>query len=454
LAEQEDEPKSLEEEVQELLDQQVKPEAIAEKILQEDLNASVKDLSRLLGLDSMAIGRIKGRLSRLKKRKQQDSSATTLKPLEEAEGPGGPYKEEIDATSILRKILLSYPNMPTNVVEEVCSWAAFGPIHPTQLVYLLQSMKGISNMTANVLAQKYSLALQKAALEGKANIPPLGPGPGVSQTGGAQWGILPGLPGVPPPGGGYSPGGYPQAGQGQGQGQYNQPPLDMRTMIREEVERQKPRETADAMVEIEEPVRAPDGSVIVDDHERPIVRRIRAPASQAASLFGAREDPEARILDKMAKYKELFGEKGLDESKIRAIIRDELPHGQPSTEKPVTLEDVKTAASNAAAEATKAANEAHEKEKKEDERFRRLEDSITRANSSRTVEGYRDDGFRVLGQGMSEASNMLRDRKPVEVFVRDGLPYLFGGVPGKQVEPGAAGGLIERLEKRGWVAES
>jgi len=116
-------------------------------------------------------------------------------PEKEGEKPSAPlYKGEPDVNSILREILRTHPDVPKRVVDEIISWAHMSPggLHPTQVAYLLSSMKGVSSQTANIVAQKYSLALAKAQQEGKIQQVPMIPGlpPTSSQM------MFPAIPGL------------------------------------------------------------------------------------------------------------------------------------------------------------------------------------------------------------------------------------------------------------------
>jgi len=462
LSNVEEEPEiTLEEEIRILQEQGLPPEKIVERILEEDFSADINILANTLKLDKMVIGRIKGRLSRLRKRREEKEAATLPS---EAKAEGEPlYKGELDSTSILKDILRKHPDIPGKVVDEVCSWAEYGPIHPTQLVSLLQSFRGITATTAYIVAQKYNLALQKAQQEGRVQMPPLVGGP-MPATQPPPWGFPAGFQQQQPTGlaqqqppTSYAPQLAPQTPSYQPAWPYQQPPQqDIRGIIREELrgyeERGKPRE-AETYVDIEEPVRDSDGKVIIGPDDRPITKHMRVPASQAAQLVSPKEDVEMKILEKLKTYKELFGPKEeLTETKIRAIIREEAP--QPTApEKPITLEDVQKASSEAAQTAVTQVLEAHEKEDKEEARFRRLEETIRSTASAKSVEGYREDSYRIMGQGLSEVAGVVRERKPVEVIVREGGPLILGGAPGKEVEAGAGEGLIDRLKKRGWVVE-
>lgn len=129
--------------------------------------------------------------------------------------PTSPYKGEPDANSILRHILDTYPGLPADAVKEVMSWADLtgAPLHPAQVRDLLMKMQKVTNPTADIVAQKYALALQKAQMENKLTGPNPFISPGFSQgptTGGGPYPYTyqPGFTfGYPPqnPYGGYPP---------------------------------------------------------------------------------------------------------------------------------------------------------------------------------------------------------------------------------------------------------
>jgi len=461
----EEEPEiTLEEEIRILQQQGLPPEKIVERILEEDFDADINILADTLKLDKLAIGRIKGRISRLRKRRAEKEAIAP--PTEAKPGEEPLYKGELDTTVILRNILTHHPDIPEKVVNEVCSWAEYGPIHPTQLVSLLQSFRGITATTAYIVSQKYSLALQKAQAEGKLQVPPLigGPMPGTSQP---PWGFPTGFPqqqqqpptGLPQPSTAYVPPfSVPQPQAQTPSWGYPPPTLTeekVRSIIREERQAKETRES-EQYVEIEDPVRDNTGNVIVGDDGRAIVKKMRVPASQA-SQFVPREDVESRVLDKLEKYKKIFGSE-ITEEKIRAIIREERSsqsmEGAPS-EKPITLEDVKKVSTEASQAAVTQVLEAHEKEDKDEKRHQETLTAIRESGSAKTVEGYKEDSYRILGHGLSETAGVMRDRRPVEVIIREGGRIMFpsGGEPSKEVQAGAGEGLLKRLKDRGWVVE-
>lgn len=375
-------------------------------------------------------------------------------PPEEA--PGAPlYKGEPDATGILREILGKHPDIPKRAVDEVCSWAEYGPIHPQQLVSLLSSIRGIAGTTAYIVASKYSLALQKAQSEGRLQqfpvyppytpqtVTPLYGQPVLGQPGIGVHGILP-QPAQPGYGGFTAP--QPQPSPWY----YAQPPQDVRSIVREEVrilvEGLKPKE--EPIVEVEEPVRNQEGQVILGPDDKPIVKKMRVPVSQMGFIRG--EDSEERVLKRIQLYREVWGGGQVTEERIREIVKAEAP--KPPEKPEVTADDVKKAASEAAQGAVQAFVEAHEKVDVEERRHRELVDEIRASAGARTVEGYKDDSVRLLGQGVQELGNVIRERKPVEILVRAGETLLTGS-PGKEFTEGSQGGLAGRLKARGWVSE-
>jgi len=468
-AQEEEDGITLEEQIKILQEEKLPPEKIVEKILEEDMNANINTLAETLQMDKLAIGRIKGRLSRLKKRaaeKEKSSEAAKETP------PEGLYKTEPDTNVILEEILKTHPDVPEKVKDEVMDWAKRrGSLDPGFVAWLLASMRGVTTTTANIVSQKYALALQKAQQEGK--LPP-----GVfpmyqAMQQGQQIPMFYSLfqqPGQPQPSPAATMSGQPGSPSPINQSMYGygygpQAPLtvqDVQRIFREELrlsrDEQKPKEpVSEQFVDIYEPVQNEEGQVIVNDAGQPIMRHVRVPASQAGQ-FAPKEDIEGKILGRMKTYKDLFGSKEeLTLEKIRALIREET--GPPTTQAPppITPEDVERAASKAASTAVKEIKDEQEREKKEDERFRRLEDTIRSTSSAKTVEGYHDDSFRILGQGMKELADVTRDRKPVEIVIKEGGRILFPGAGGsseKVVESGAGEGLLQRLRNRGWVTET
>ena len=451
MSEQEKTEETLEEKFSRLREEGLTDKQIVRQVFEEDLKTSTKELVKITGMSKLDIGRIKGTVSRLAKGRARREK---LLPRE----PPSPYKGPVDATFILRSILAKHPDVPEKVVNEILSWADYGFIHPTQLAYLLQSMRGIQSTTANIVAQKYSLALQKASAEGKMQMPP--------PVGG---GMMPpqqyGFPISPiiQPQTGYPPMQYPQQfafGQrpqqpGYYPPQYPLPPQqqDVGKVVKDQIDEvmkhvdkkfdeMKPKE--EPYITVEEPVRDSEGLVILGPDKKAITRRITTPISQAGqTMMGG--DPELRMLQKMGRYKELFKE-DLTPEKVREIVREE--HPKTPTEPPITKKDIEESAAKAAETvlAQKAA------EDKDERRHREIISAIAEGGRAKAVEGYKSDSYRFLGQGLQEVAAVARDKEPIKIIIQGARDILSEGPPPKEVEAGAKEGIFGRVKKE-YVAE-
>lgn len=449
MSEQEKTEETLEEKFARLREEGLTDKKIVRQVFEEDLKTSTKELVKITGMSKLDIGRIKGTVSRLAKGRARREK---LLPRE----PPSPYKGPVDATYILRSILAKHPDVPEKVVNEILSWADYGFIHPTQLAYLLQSMRGIQSTTANIVAQKYSLALQKAQAEGKMQMPP--------PVGG---GMMPpqqyGFPISPiiQPQTGYPPMQYPQQfAFGQQRGyypppQYPIPPQqpdvskavkdstdEVKKYVDQKLNELKPKE--EQYITVEEPVRDSEGLVILGPDKKAITRRITTPISQAGqTMMGG--DPELRMLQKMGRYKELFKE-DLTPEKVREIVREE--HPKTPAEPPITKKDIEESAAKAAETvlAQKAADD------KEERRHREIISAISEGGS-KVVEGYKADSYRFLGQGLKEVAAVVKDKEPIKIIIQGARDILSEGPPPKEVEAGAKEGIFKRVKEE-YIAEA
>ncbi|MEM2273631.1 MAG: hypothetical protein QXX56_05400 [Candidatus Bathyarchaeia archaeon] len=373
------------------------------------------------------------------------------------------YKTEPDANSILNEILRRHPDIPDRVADEVMSWAEFGPIHPTQLVALLTSMKGISQQTAYIVAQKYALALQKAQSEGRLQLPPffsympqtpqpfplfqtptpMAQGPPTTSPQ-PQIQIQPPVTSIHPPSlqsqMPQTP--WPYLTQQPQQLQPQQLTEDrVKMILREELdrilrERLPQPEKREEYVDIEEPVKDPEGKIIVGPDDKPIVRRMRVPISHV-DRFMSREDVEEKVLRRIQLYKEIFGEERITEDKIRQIIREETSKPVAAVgEEKISKEDIVRLVSDTAENILKQYMQIHEREEKEEKRHEELkktiEDglkSLSSALSAKSVEGYQDDAIRLLAQGLAEIGSVIRERKPVEIILKEAPKLLMPAQP-------------------------
>lgn len=375
------------------------------------------------------------------------------------------YKTEGDANAILEDILERHPDITQRIRDEIMDWARLkGFLQPMEVQQIIQSFRGVSSATAQIIAAKYAFALQKAQLEGKLVIPY----PPVVQLQPSQpptYLLGPSItPPTPQPA--FQPSQQPLGHQIQispptqptfpwlQPPQTFQPPsqaypqyADVRSMIREELryleEKLKPKET-EAYVEVERPVRLPDGKIILGPDDKPIVEKMKVPVSQA-HLFMAKETSDINVLRE--ELKELRSElRNRDIEALRSEI-EELKRSRETPQPQVPPEELVD-------KAVKKVLEEKEKERKEEDRFARLERAIREAASAKAVEGYRTDSYRLFGQGLQELASVIKERKPVEVIVREGAPMLLGTAPPKEIEAGAEPeSILERLKKRGWVTE-
>jgi len=198
------------------------------EIFKRDINADVQEIQRITGLDSMAVGRLKGTVTRSRKAEKKKADKAGEK------GEGGAHREEdksilrgeVDANRILERIL-EHPDVPNKVREDILLLAEDTPggIHPQALIGIILGYKGITQNLANFLAMRYNMALTKAAQEGKIQSWPVNPSMmGMSQGSQYGWGGMGWQPGMgtagfggqgQPPWGGqpsYGSGGYNAGG--------------------------------------------------------------------------------------------------------------------------------------------------------------------------------------------------------------------------------------------------
>jgi len=172
------------------------------------------------------------------KAEQEGEQETTGVEQRQEEEDDSPYRDgEGEPNEILRHILTAFPGVSKGVVTEVMSWAElWGSIPPYYLPYLLGQMKGVSQGTANLITQKYTLATQKSEraqqmmgqVPGGGYMPPMGMGAPPGRMGFNQ----PTPMGAPSPmmGPSMGPYGFPRAPYGQGYG-YQQPRQQERGVI-------------------------------------------------------------------------------------------------------------------------------------------------------------------------------------------------------------------------------
>lgn len=361
------------------------------------------------------------------------------------------YKDEADANQILEDILSRHPNISDSVKEEVMDWARLkGFLQPMEVQAILQSMKGVSPSTANLIASKYAFALMKAQTEGRLLSAPIMV-PQVQQQ-------MP-IPMQPQ----FAPQLQPPSLQPPSlqtpplQPQPLQPPIiqsiqpqfqqaqqiseeKIRYIIRDEIARLTSTTTKEEYVEIEEPLRGPDGNVLLGPDDKPIVKRMRVPISQVDKI--KTEDEELKLINKLKLYQEVIGGSKMSAEDIRRIIRDEMSRKEES----ISKQDIANIVSEITSKQIQQFVQEHLKVEKEEERWNSIIESIkegfdklySELSKAKAVEGYQDDAIRLLAQGLSEVASTIRDRRPIELIVKEAPKWLLQQPPeitGKVGEP-------------------
>lgn len=261
------------------------------------------------------------------------------------------------------------------------------------------------------------------------------------------------------------------------------PLTDKLDKIAEELkESRKPQQEQN--VEIWRPKQDSDGNLLMDGNGKPIMERILAPATMAEK-FMPKEDAELNFLKKAEYWKTLYGQpppapagEELTMEKVREAIRSE--------KDTVTKEDVKTMVTEAIRETaptvspemaklqekveTMTKDLADTKEKMTQEKFdavkKELEDVKGLMRQISTGE-YKEDSMKLLAKSIDTATDLLKDRKPVEKAMDKMFPEIPPIPDASQptqatrrepVKPSpqakkVAQTAMEQLEKEGYVVD-
>lgn len=393
----------------------------------------------------------------------------TVKTPKHKEGPL--YKGETDANEILEEILRKHPDISDKVREEVIDWGRLkGFLQPMEVQAILQSMKGVSAVTANIIASKYSFALMKAQTEGRLMLPTIiTQQPNVTpqniifpqlqpQQQPTQIQIQPPIQVQPQTQQIPQPQVTPQPYQTpwvQPTIQYPQPLIEdrIKQMIREEMERLRAmfqpsvEKKEEEYIEIEEPLKNQEGKVIVGSDDKPIVRKLKVPISHY-DKFKPQEDSEEKLLNKLKLYQEIFGFGKLTPDDIRRIVKEELSSktetGEKITKEEIVkiIDEITSKQVQATSEQIQRFIESHIKVEEEEKKWKNLIDTIKEEfkniASSKAVEGYQDDVIRLFGHGLSEIAGTIRERKPIEIILKEAPRLLIPQpqeITGKVGEP-------------------
>lgn len=305
------------------------------------------------------------------------------------------YKGEPDATGILREILDTHPDIGESAKDEVISWAQYQPLNPQTVAYLLSMLKGVNTQTANIVAQKYALALQKSQAEAK---------PGVQVPVAPQF-IYPqqGTPQIQP--GGYLPQQYPS-----------------------QFQQQQPAQSA------AHPYHQPQPRGITKEDVEDILRRDREVKDKESliSVVKAGQEQTRKLFEKI--------EKG-ELSQKPAVA-------------PPTKEEIAKMAGEAANEAAAKVVKAKAQEDREERRHSELLTAVKSGAGTQQVSGYHEDSYRLLAQGLSSVAGAMERKEPIKIILEHVPEILYGAgaPPGpKDVVPGATGDEIAGKIKKEWV---
>lgn len=412
--------------------------------------------------------------------KNECEEAKKAKALAEEALPEGIYKGGLDANKLLNQILVDHPDVKDRHVKEIMSWADMsGGLHPSQVAWLLGSMRGIDTKTANLIAQKYSLALMKAQREGamQPQVPmvpglptattqqptfPVTPMQAIQQTP-LMWpqpgAMTPGFPPITQPSGMYTQQDVEKMRDDWAKAERLKKVEDVLASLGErqsELYKELPNMIKNAMPQTqpsgdyEEVSEYIDGEGnIVDPNKAVSVRMIRRPIKVTG-------EPKEDFLDKLIKLKQAgLWKEGPGEDTLRKIIREE--KGEKEEESPAmkVLREKLDTLSGQYNEQTKKFDDL--KEKMSDEERQRMQDSITNLQSqiSGLVGQIRAGGVTtpegVLATAITEAGR----REPVRVAI-EGLERLAGPAapPGQATPPAPPAerkGLVEQARKYGLV---
>jgi hypothetical protein len=469
---------SLEEKFNRLRGQGMKDEDIIRQIFQEDLNADVSEICAITGLDHLTVGRIKGQIARwAKKPKEEEESIEEKAEFESEITEGEPpppsavkmspreyvalFGEE-GLKKLKRQRLVEFLNIAPGVGKRMVAWVLkqfdldeAAQKDPNSLMSLLVSAGIKDNVAYRVVNALISLEDEFSDVL-RRQVQPYGFYPSRRQetTG------YPIFPSVQPPTSQFGP--FPRFSQQPPQYpqyppySYEYPPSygyqtprveDIVKRVAEELRKETQQQQVQAQSQtytVTEPLRDPEGKLVYDKDGNPVYRKVTYPISQLGVV--SQEDPELRVLRKMREFKELIKPEKTEFSveKIAEIIEKKLE----DKEEKITKEDVLKASQEAAAQVLAA----KEQEDREEKRFERLERAIRESASAKTIEGYQQDQYRLIGQGLQTLAT--REPKTVKIIV-EGVKDILYGPPGaatKEVEAGARESILGKISEK-YVSE-
>jgi len=397
------------------------------------------------------------------------------------EAKAGPPDLGTEPTEVLENFLKYYTDLHPKSRDVVVKWAGLQPgiIHPTTLAGILVNELNLKTAKANIIAQKYSLALQKVQTELQQK-PPMMFAPTIQHQQPTY--MFPGQPPQWPPQQWRPPQqptqwGYPSQ---WGPPQYPPRPLDPNEVAKkaaEEATRQiksdfesrfrqvenavheKPAQQPykEQMVESYEPVRDKDGSIVKDADGSVVIKKVLTPVSVMKG-----KDPLTEVYRLLYENSKKTGEKGdhpspLTKEEIKEIVR-EATAKEPLSEEKVkdivegVMEKHKPTApptdpriTNLQSQLTKALEKVEEMgDKMEEQEKQFLLDkigglqgqlnTITASLANMPTGEWKSDEFKALATAVHELTALVKDRKPVEAILDKGPRAIRMLTPGMSAE--------------------
>jgi hypothetical protein len=128
---------------------------------------------------------------------------------------------------------------------------------------------------------------------------------------------------------------------------------------------------------------------------------------------------------------------------------------QPQGPPPPTKEELAEMTRKAAEEAASRIMDAKAKEEAEQRRHSELLSAIRAGMSAQQVSGYREDSYRLLGQGLTAIAGAMERKEPIKIVLEHAPQILYGPAPSgpKEIAPGATGEEMAFKIRPEWIVE-
>lgn len=384
------------------------------------------------------------------------------------------YKFGSNANEVLRDILTKHPSISEARIKEVMDWAELygGKLQPFQLPYILTSL-GVKHAIANLVSQKYNLALQRAQQQynpmAMGNMIPFGNAPSPQGQNFMMPGMFPTTPNYPQqqnyimtP---YGPMPAPPKKEDRDDSDLDKKYMtkddfkefmqemkkesemdklrneisELRKYIAESGNRNRPGDNYSQGPYIEERVPIDDKGNIVHPSQATSVRYVRRPVNAGTEKVG----PDQYLMEKIAKI-----EDKLEETKYESLMR-EIQDLKASKEESPELRRMEQKLENYEQAIDGLKEELDQREKAQ--LYGAIDELRKKIETAQTGE-YSEDSMRIVAQGLQQIGSALEHRRPLETF----LPAFFNQQPmgppprHQYVTPGAGNEeVVDALRREG-----